>query len=125
MGENDVWVSYNPQGPLKGTWSTPVNLRSPFNSAIDDDQMWTSPVTNDRYWNSAAGLMHCVYNGTTCAAPPTAVVIPGCSYAAEASLPDDGKTIYFACGDLKTYEVKIMYSVKKSDVKWGTAIPVD
>ena len=46
-------------------------------------------------------------------------------YAADASMPDDGKTIFFACADATTYVVKIMYSLKQADGTWGTATPVD
>ena len=43
------------------------------------------------------------------------VTIPGCGYAAEASMTDDGQYLYFGCGDLTTGRVKIMYSVKQPD----------
>jgi hypothetical protein len=77
------------------------------------------------FWNGPNGLMHCTSNGSTCAAAPVVVTIPGCGFAAEASMPDDGQTLYFACGDLATARVRIMYSRKQLDGSWGTATPID
>lgn len=100
----------------------------PFNSSGDEDQIWISPVgvpNPDIYWNGPAGLSHCVWNGSGCSAAPDTVAIPGCDFAAEVSMPDDGQRIYFGCGNLTTGRVSIMYAVKQPDDTWGTAIPVD
>jgi hypothetical protein len=122
-GVRDIWFS----AFTGGTWSVPINMGAPFNSAGDEDQIWISPIGADPdiYWNAADGMKHCVWNGTTCAAAPEAVTIPGCDFAAEASLPDDGQTVYFGCGDAATGMVRIMYSVKQPNGSWGTATPVD
>ncbi|MBI3897443.1 MAG: PD40 domain-containing protein [Gammaproteobacteria bacterium] len=121
FGGTDIWFSFY----TNGSWSAPVNAGAPFNTAGDDDQMWVSPVGPDIYWNSPSGLMHCLSNGSTCTASPTVISIAGCGYAAEASFTDDGQYMYFACGDLTTYKIKIMYSVKQANGSWGPAIPVD
>lgn len=121
QGGKDLWSSQR----TNGVWSTPVNLPAPFNSTGHDDQLWIAPAGLDVFWNGPNGLMHCTSNGSTCAAAPTVVSIPGCGYAAEASMPDDGQTLYFACGDLATGRVRIMYSRKQNNGSWGTATPVD
>jgi hypothetical protein len=120
LGARDLWFSSR----SGGTWSAPVNLGTPFNTAGDEDQFWFSPGTLDIYWNGPAGLMHCVSNGTGCSAAPTVVTIPGCSIAAEASITDDGQLLYFGCGDPTTGRVSIMYS-KRQGAAWGAATPVD
>jgi hypothetical protein len=117
----DIWFSFF----SNGSWSNPVNAGAPFSAAGDDDQFWVNPVGLDIYWNSSTGLKHCLSNGSTCASAPTTVTISGCDYIAEASMPDDGQSLYFACADLTTYKVKIMYSTKQSDGSWGPATPVD
>lgn len=121
QGGKDLWSSQR----TNGVWSTPVNLPAPFNSTGHDDQLWIAPAGLDVFWNGPNGLMHCTSNGSTCAAAPTVVSIPGCGYAAEASMPDDGQTLYFACGHLATGRVRIMYSRKQNNGSWGTATPVD
>lgn len=120
VGGKDIWFSWL----SAGVWVTPVNMGA-VNSAGDEDQMWVSPVSADVYWNGPSGIMHCVWSGSGCSAAPTVVVIPGCDYAAEVSLPDDGQTMYFACGDTTTGMVTIMYSTKQLGGEWGTATPVD
>lgn len=119
-GGRDLWASMR----NGGTWSDPVNLGTPFNTAGDEDQFWLSPGALDVYWNGPAGLMHCVSNGTTCAAAPSVVQIPGCSIAAEVSITDDGLLMYFACGDPATGRVRIMYA-RRQGGGWGAATPVD
>jgi hypothetical protein len=64
-------------------------------------------------------------SGWTCTTAPAVVPIPGCAYSAEASMPDDGQTIYFACVDQAITKITLMYSVKQTDGSWGAAIPVD
>jgi hypothetical protein len=120
-GGKDLWFAAR----SGGAWSAPVAVGAPFSSAGDDDQVWVSPVSTDVYWNGPSGLMHCTSNGSTCASPPVAVQIPGCAYAAEASMPDDGQMLYFGCGDFTTGRVQIMYAVKQPDGRWGPATPVD
>lgn len=120
-GGKDLWFSFR----SAGVWSAPVNAGAPFSSSGDDDQFWVSPVGLDVYWNGPGGLMHCTSNGSTCSATPEVVTIPGCAYAAEASMPDDGQRLYFACGDLTTGRVRIMYSLKQPNGSWGAATPVD
>lgn len=121
LGGKDIWFSLK----TAGVWGAPVNMGAPFNSAGDEDQMWISPISNEVYWNTSVGIKKCVSNGSTCVATPELVSIPGCGFAAEVSMPDDGKTIYFGCGDVVTGRVSIMYSEKQSDGSWGTAKPVD
>lgn len=121
QGGKDIWFSLN----SAGVWGAPVNLSSTFNSAGDEDQMWISPITNEVYWNTPSGIKTCVSNGSTCVAAPELVSIPGCSIAAEVSMPDDGQTMYFGCGDPATGRVSIMYSEKQPNGTWGTAKPVD
>jgi len=120
-GAKDIWFSSN----SGGSWSAPVNAGAPFSSAGDDDQIWLSPVGLDIYWNGPQGLMHCVSNGSTCAGPPDVIAIAGCDFAAEASVPDDGQTLYFGCGNLTTGRVQIMYTTKQVNGSWGPATPVD
>ena len=108
-----------------GIWSAPVNLGAPFNTAGEEDQFWFAPGSADLYWNSTGGIMHCVYNGSTCTAAPDVVTIPGCSFAAEVSITDDAQRMYFGCGDPATGRIKIMYSIKQANGSWGTATSVD
>lgn len=108
----DLWASTR----AAGTWSDPVNLGTPFNTAGDADQFWFSPGTLDVYWNGPTGLMHCISDGATCSAEPDVVTIPGCQIAAEVSITDDGQVMYFACGDPATGRVSIMHSRRRG--KW-------
>lgn len=121
-GARDIWFSLY----TGGTWTTPVNM-GPLNTTGEEDQIWIAPVgaTPEIYWNTSDGLKRCTWNGSTCAAAPELVTIPGCAYAAEASITDDGQYLYFGCGDPATGRVKIMYSVKQLDGSWGQATPVD
>ena len=119
-GARDIWASIR----NAGTWSDPVNLGTPFNTAGEEDQFYFAPGTLDLYWNGPTGLMHCVSNGSTCSASPETVTIPGCSIAAEASITDDGQTMYFGCGDPVTGRVRIMYA-RRQGSGWGAATPVD
>jgi hypothetical protein len=104
-----------------------VNIGAGFNSNGDDDQFWmpNGGATTDVYWNSPTGMKHCISNGTGCTAPVATLTFSGCDYAAEASMPDDGQTIYFGCGSNSTGRVKIMYSQKQSNGTWGPAVPID
>lgn len=122
-GARDIWFS----SFTNGAWSKAVNMGAPFNSTGDEDQMWISPVgaTPEIYWNGSDGMKRCTWTGSTCAAAPSLVAVPGCAFAAEASMPDDGQSLYFGCGDLTTGRVRIMYSLKQSDGSWGAATPVD
>lgn len=122
LGGRDIWFS----AKSGGTWSNPVNVTF-MNSAGDEDQPWMRPGTYEVYWNSPQGLKTCVYDpgANNCTAAPTVITIPGCSFVAEASMPDDGQTLYYGCGNLTTGRVSIMYSVKQSDGSWGQATPVD
>lgn len=120
-GGKDIWFSWK----ANGAWSAPVDMGAPVDTGGDEDQVWISPVSADVYWRGPAGLMHCLSNGSNCAGTPTVVNIPGCAYAAEASMPDDGQTLYFACGDPATGMVRIMRAAKQADGSWGTATPVD
>lgn len=117
-GGKDIWFSSR----SGGIWSGPVNLGAPFNTAGDDDQFWFAPGPLDIYGPS--GLMHCVSNGATCSGAPNVVTIPGCGFAAEVSITDDGQLMFFGCGDLATGRVRIMRS-RKQPSGWGTATPVD
>jgi hypothetical protein len=119
-GGRDIWFSAR----AGSSWSNPVNVGAPINTTGDEDQFWFAPGTLDLYWNSASGLMHCISNGTACAAAPSIVTIAGCSIAAEASMTDDGQLLYFACGNLTTGRVSIMYA-RRQGAGWGAATPVD
>jgi hypothetical protein len=121
LGGKDIWFS----SMFSGSWSAPVNVGAPFNTAGDEDQFWFSPGSLDLYWNGPLGIMHCVSNGSACSGTPNVVTIPGCSIAAEVSVTDDGQTMYFGCGDPATGRVKIMYSARQMDGNWDTATPVD
>lgn len=120
LGGKDIWFSSR----SSGSWSAPVNVGAPFNTTGDEDQFWFAPASLDLYWNGPAGLMHCLSSGTTCAAAPTVVTIPGCPIVAEASITDDRQLMYFGCGDPQTGRVRIMYSRRQGN-SWGTATPVD
>lgn len=124
-GGKDLWFSLNPSGRLDGEWTKPISLGAIFNSIGDDDQLWIHAVTQQIFWNTADGLKTCVSNGSSCNESPTPVVIPGCDIAAEVSMPDDGRSIYFGCGNAQTGQVKIMFSIKQPDGSWGQATPVD
>jgi hypothetical protein len=102
-----------------------VDIPAPINSAGDEDQFWRSGNGTDAYWNGPSGITHCTISGLTCTSTPDVLVLPGCAYSAEASLPDDGNTIYFACVDQAVTKIAIMYSVKQSNGSWGPATPVD
>lgn len=123
IGGKDFW--YSSRGS-SGTWALPINLGSVFNSTGDDDQPYipNGGASTDIYWNSPSGLIHCISDGSTCTSK-TIVTIPGCGVVAEASMPDDGQTLYFGCGSISTGRVTIMYSIKQNDGSWGTATPVD
>ena len=120
LGGKDIWFSSH----SGGSWSSPVNAGPPIDTAGDEDQFWFSPASLDLYWNGPTGLMHCISNGSSCSGTPDVVTIPGCTIAAEVSITDDGKTMYFGCGDPATGRVRIMYSQKQPG-GWGTATPVD
>jgi len=121
-GARDIWFSLY----SNGSWSTPVNMGSPFNTPGEEDQIWISPVGADPeiYWNASDGLKRCTWTASACSAA-VSVAIPGCDYAAEVSMTDDGQYLYFGCGDLTTGRVRIMYSVKQQNGSWGQATPVD
>lgn len=121
-GKRDIWFSLY----TGGSWTTPVNM-GPINTTEEEDQIWIAPMgaTPEIYWNASDGMKRCTWNGSACAAAPEAVTIPGCAYAAEASITDDGQELYFGCGNLTTGMVTIMYSVKQPDGSWGPATPVD
>jgi len=120
-GIRDLWFSSH----STGSWSTPVNMGPTFNSTGDEDQIWISPIDpTEIYWNTPGGINRCTWTGSACDTP-VSVTIPGCSYAAEVSMTDDGQYLYFGCGDLTTGMVRIMYSVKQLDGSWGQATPVD
>lgn len=119
-GKKDIWFT----AKSAGVWSQPIPATS-FNSTEDDDQFFTPPTSMDIYWTGAMGTMHCVSNGSSCQSPPTLLVIPGCQYPAEISMPDDLQTMYFGCGSFTTGRVSIMYSKKNSNGTWGAATPVD
>jgi hypothetical protein len=118
-GGRDIWLSTK----SGGVWSAPVNIGAPVNTAGDEDQPWISGV--DAYWNVGGTIQHCVSTGSNCAGTPDTIVIPGCAYTAEVSMPDDELSMYFACGNLTTGRVKIMYSVKQPGGSWGAATAVD
>jgi len=120
LGGRDIWFSSRGSGG----WAAPVNSGAPFNTTGDEDQFWFAPGSLDLYWNGPVGLMHCVSNGSTCAAAPTVVTIPGCLIVAEASITDDGQLMYFGCGDPQTGRVRVMYS-RRQGTAWGTATAVD
>ncbi len=121
VGGKDIWFSLS----SSGSWSAPVNAGAPINTAGDEDQFYIFPGSSDLYWNGPAGLMHCVVaSGTGCSGIPDVVTIPGCAYAAEVSITDDGQRMYFGCGDLVTGRVKIMYANRQGSA-WGSATPVD
>jgi hypothetical protein len=121
-GARDIWFSLY----TGGSWTTPVNMGSPFNTDGEEDQIWITPTgpTPEIYWNASDGLKRCTWNGSACSTPEI-ITIPGCSYAAEVSITDDGQYLYFGCGDLTTGRVKIMYSIKQPGGSWGQATPVD
>jgi hypothetical protein len=120
-GGKDLWMS----AKAGGVWSAPVDLGAPLNSTGDEDQFWRSGPGADAYWNGPQGITHCKMTALTCTTTPDVVVIPGCDISAEASMPDGGQTIYFACVDQGITKITIMYSVKQTDGSWGAAIPVD
>jgi hypothetical protein len=121
LGKKDLWTSTK----SGGVWSAAVDIPAPINSAGDEDQFWRSGNGTDAYWNGPSGITHCTISGLTCTSTPDVVVLPGCAYSAEASLPDDGNTIYFACVDQAITKIAIMYSVKQPNGSWGPATPVD
>jgi hypothetical protein len=118
-GGKDIWLSTK----SGGVWSAPVNIGTPVNTTGDEDHPWMSNL--DAYWDVGGTIKHCVSNGSNCTGTPDTITIPGCSYAAEVSMPDDGQTMYFACGSLTTGRVTIMYSVKQQNGSWGPATAVD
>ena len=121
QGGKDIWTSTK----TNGVWSAPTNLGAPINTSGDEDQFWMSANGRDIYWNGPQGIMHCSGNGSNCTGAPEVVHIPGCTYPAEVSLPDDGKTMYFACVSADVSSITIMYTTKQSDGSWGQATPVD
>ena len=60
LGGRDIWSSSN----SNGSWSAPVNVGAPINSAADDDQFWFSAASPDLYWNHPGQIMHCVSAGS-------------------------------------------------------------
>ncbi len=120
VGGKDIWFTTN----SAAGWSNPVNAAG-FNTAGFEDQFFLAPNNMDIYWTGPLGTMHCVSNGSGCASQAELIAISGCPYVAEISMPEDGQTMYFGCGNPTTGRVHIMYSRKKPNGTWGPAIPVD
>jgi len=121
LGGADIWLSSN----SNGSWSDPVNVGAPINTAGDEHHFWFSPGSFDFYWNGPRGIMHCVSNGSTCSGTPEVVTIHGCTIAGEVSITNDGQRMVFACRVPETGRIKIMYSIKQADGTWGVAAFVD
>jgi hypothetical protein len=121
QGGRDIWSSSN----SSGSWSAPVNVGAPINTAGDEDRFWFSPGSPDLYWNGPGGIMHCFSSGSACSGTPDAVTIPGCSLPSGVSITDDGQSMYFACRVPETGRMKIMYSIKQDGGGWGVAHLVD
>lgn len=118
----------------KDTWFSFFNGREwslaslvPFLSGPGEQDQIFLTSRGEIFWNDENhGLRRCVSNGSGCAGAPEPVVIPGCPYAAEASLPEDGSVIYFACGNHPSPgSVTLMYAKRLGENSWGQAIPLD
>jgi hypothetical protein len=121
LGGRDIWSSSN----SNGSWSAPVNVGAPVNTAADDDQFWFSAASHDLYWHHPGEIMHCASVGSTCSGAPEVLTIPGCKFPAKPSITDDGLRMYFACRVPETGGIKIMYSIKQDSGSWGVAALVD
>jgi hypothetical protein len=121
LGGRDIWSSSN----SNGSWSAPVNVGAPVNTAADDDQFWFSAASPDLYWNHPGEIMRCPSAGSTCSGAPEVLTIPGCKFPDKPSITDDGRTMYFACRVPETGGIKIMYSIKQESGSWGVAALVD
>lgn len=105
-----------------GRWSTPVNLGPEINTAEDEDQIWVSPVGTDVYFNRD-GLYHTTW--TENGFPPPRKIDLGYPFAAEVSITDDGKEMFYAVGDPGTERIIIMSSQRQPDGSWSKGVPVD
>lgn len=119
-GGKDIWFTTK----SAAGWSNPVNAVG-FNTSGFEDQFFLAPNNLDIYWTGPVGTMHCVSNGSGCAAAADLIAISGCPYVAEVSMPNDMQTMYFGCGNPTTGRVQIMYSRKNSNGTWGPAVLVD
>lgn len=120
-GSKDIWFSQL----VSGVWGAPTQLGSSINTSDDEDQIWFSPTGTLAIWNGPTGLLQGVPNGSGGFNNVTNLVIPGCFFTAEVSMPDDGQSIYFGCVDQNIEFIQIMYSIKQPDGSWGPATPVD
>jgi len=93
IGGRDIWSSSN----SNGSWSAPVNVGAPVNSAADDDQFWLSAASPDLYWNHPGEIMHCASAGSACSGAPEVLTIPAVNFRPSLNKPTMDWTMYFAC----------------------------
>lgn len=123
FGKNDIWVSTK---KADGKWSTPSNLGMPINSAEEEDQFWLSPDGTVAYFNRGPRIA--IYRSEfkdSKWSNPVKVDFGQLAMAAEASLTEDGKRIYFASFDECRRTLSIMYAERLANGAWGVPKRVD
>ena len=122
LGGTDIWFSQK----VNGVWGTPINVGAPVNTATDEDQFWTSPITGQSFF----ARDNVTYTTTWGASGFTTPVLlqlglpAGASYA-QVTMPDSSNELFFISGDPATSRVKIYHDLKLPNGSWGTATPID
>jgi hypothetical protein len=120
-GGKDIWFSQK----TSGVWSAPVNLGAPINTAADEDQFWVQPgaPTPQVYFNRDSQIYRTTWTGVSF--EPPLLVDLGLSFIGEASITDDGQSLYFASGGTAPARIQIMTATSLGGGLWDTPVPVD
>lgn len=121
QGGKDIWFSQK----ISGVWSPPVNLGAPINTAADEDQFWVQPdaLTAQVYFNRDSQIFRTTWTGV--AFEPPLLVDLGLPFIGEASITDDGQSLYFASGGTAPARIQIMTAMSLGGGRWDTPVPVD
>lgn len=116
-GGSDIWYSEK----TNGEWRKAVNV-SAINTEKNEDQAWVSKDGSTMYYNSDRVYKVSIKDGVY---GTPQVVDLGRPIAAEVSLTDDGKEIFFGSADPEAKRIRIYHAYLKADGSWGTPAPVD
>lgn len=121
LGGKDIWFSQK----SSGAWSVPVNLGAPINTAADEDQFWVQPdaPTPQIYFNRDSQIYRTTWTGANFDTP--VLVDLGLPFIGEASITDDGQSIYFASGGTAPARIQIMTATSLGGGLWDAPVPVD
>lgn len=117
-GKSDIWFST--KDPATKIWSAPVNAGPVINTAGNEDQWWAKEDGSEFFFTRDGNIYRTTEQDGVFT-PPVLTF----KDAAEASLPDNGKEMYFIMGDPVKQLDYIMVSKRKSDGSWTTPVPVD